>query len=254
MSWLFAVAVFACAAPVSAAPPATEKFEPQDEPPEHRQDFRFTTPKASVAVRFGWLFRTEGSDAYDLFQNSLTIEPGAFDSPQVEVDVARWLSTRTDLVIGLGYNRVEIASEARDFASRFSPTQLTELKEISLTGSYKYYLGSRGRQVGQLAWVSSRAVPYVGAGVGVARYRLHQSGVFVDADSMETFGATLESEGWAPLVKLFGGVDLRIGRSVFLSFEGRYRWGSAELSNDFRDFERFDLSGFSATVGILVVL
>ena len=54
----------------------------------------------------------------------------------------------------------------------------------------------------------------------------------------------------APTVHVLGGVDVKLGRKMFLTVEGRYAWADAKLKDDFIGFDPIDLTGFGVTAGI----
>ena len=54
-------------------------------------------------------------------------------------------------------------------------------------------------------------------------------------------------------VELFGGVDIRLMRRLFLTLDGRYVWASGDLGRSWVDFDPIDLSGFRMAAGINIV-
>jgi hypothetical protein len=103
-----------------------------------------------------------------------------------------------------------------------------------------------------LAWIPSRAAVYVGAGGGAQHYQFKQSGDFIDMETMDVFNDQYVSKGWAPLGQALAGVDYTLTPRFALTAEGKYVWSSAQLSRDFSNFQRLDLSGFTTTAGITV--
>jgi hypothetical protein len=83
-------------------------------------------------------------------------------------------------------------------------------------------------------------------------YRFTQQGEFVDFQTNDIFRDHLESSGWAPTVQGLAGVDLTLTPRLALTGEARYSWARAQLSDAFVGFDRIDLSGTSATVGLTV--
>ncbi len=124
---------------------------------------------------------------------------------------------------------------------------------MNLTGSVRYALRDRGREVGQLAYVPRRVVPFVGAGGGALWYRLEQTGDFVDFVDLSVFRSTFDSNGWAPTAHVLGGVDVRVARRLLVTVDGRYQWAAAALNNTWVDFDPIDLSGFRLTGGLTIV-
>jgi hypothetical protein len=49
---------------------------------------------------------------------------------------------------------------------------------------------------------------------------------------------------------VFGGVDVRVYKRLYVSVEGRYLWSNGTPDRDFIDFDPIDLAGLKATVGL----
>jgi hypothetical protein len=167
------------------------------------------------------------------------------------------LSSRADVVIGLDFSRAAVASEYRDLVdnNRLPIEQTTSLKELNLTGSIRFALSPRGREISQLAWVPRQVVPYAGAGGGMLWYQFRQSGDFVDVldPRMSIFPDTFTAEGWTPSAHVFGGVDVQVYRRLYITLDGRYIWAAGELGDDFENFDPIDLAGFRFGAGINVI-
>jgi hypothetical protein len=227
----------------------------QGAPP--RPDFLFGRPDASIALRGGWVFARAGSDLYEFVERELTIDKNDFNSANFATDFGIALSSRTDAVIGLEYSQTSVASEYRDFVdnNRLPIEQTTSLKSLNLTGSIRFALVPRGREISRLAWVPRSVVPYVGAGGGMVWYRFQQDGDFIDAldPRLAVFSDTFTADGWTPSALVFGGVDVRVYRRLYLTLDGRYVWAAGDLGTDFENFDPIDLAGFRFGAGINVV-
>ena len=158
------------------------------------------------------------------------------------------------MVGGFDFSQASKDSEYRDFVDnqRLPIRQSTQLSEMNISGSVKFALTPRGREISSRAWIPAAVTPYVGAGAGALRYEFEQDGDFIDVDSpsMEIFSDRFKSSGWSPTAHLFGGVDVRVYKRLYVSAEGRYLWSKATLDSDFIRFEPLDLAGFKATAGI----
>jgi hypothetical protein len=218
-------------------------------------DFLFGRPNGSVGIRGSWIFSRAGSDWYDFVTDHLTIDKGAFNAPAVTFEVGFFLTPRIDIVAGVDMSNASTSSEYRAFVdnNRLPITQQTDLRGTTVSGSFKYALVTRGHEVGSVAWVPSRVVPYIGAGGGAQWYRLRQQGDFVDAFDSSIFRDLFESSGWAPSVHVFGGGDIQLHRRLYLTVEARYQWAAGELGPDFIDFDPIDLSGLRVGTGINIV-
>ena len=100
-------------------------------------------------------------------------------------------------------------------------------------------------------YVPARVVPYVSAGIGITWYSFRQSGDFVDYQSLDVFGTTLESSAWAPSAYGALGVEYSVRARTSVVAEARYDAASARMSSDFSGFNRIDLSGVAATLGLM---
>jgi hypothetical protein len=217
--------------------------------------FLFHTPRGVASVRVSWLRPSANSDIFTFVQQHLTLDRRDFNRPAIIVESGLALSPRVDLLGGVEYSKSTAASEYRDFVDnlRRPIVQRTDLNLINLTGSVKFSLLPKGQSVSRLAWVPRGFVPFVGAGGGMAWYRLTQFGDFVDFQDFGVFTDSFRSDGAAPAAHAFGGVDLRVWRGVALTMEGRYVWAHADLGTDFTGFEPIDLSGLRLSSGVSVV-
>jgi hypothetical protein len=225
--------------------------------PSSPPDFFFGRPGASLAVRGGWMFARAGSDLFTFVQEHLTVDKSDFNTATFASDLGIALSSRADAVIGLDFSRASVASEYREFVdnNRLPIEQTTSLRELDLTGSIRFALSPRGREISQLAWVPSSVIPYIGAGGGMLWYEFQQRGDFVDEldDPPSIFADTFTAGGWTPSVHLLAGVDVKVYRRLYLTLDGRYVWATGELGSDFENFDPIDLAGFRFGAGINLV-
>jgi hypothetical protein len=221
-------------------------------PPAPTADFLFGRPNVSVGVRGSWVFASASSDLFDFVTRHLTLDKENFNRPAFAADVAFSLTRRLQVEAGVELTRMQRGSEYRDFVDNnlLPIEQTTSLNTTHLMGGVRYALGPRGREVSRLVWVPSKVVPYVGAGAGAVFYEFRQYGDFVDFVDNSIFYESFRSNGWAPTAHVFGGVDLQLYRSLYVTVQGRYTKASGTLGPDFIDFEPLDLSGFRMSAGI----
>ena len=253
--WLSAVLVLVLGAGANAAPAGEQDRPASIQVPQANPDFLFGRPEGSVSVRGSWVFSRASSDWYDFVSDQLTIDKGAFSAPGVGFDVGVSLTPRLDVVGGLDYNFKKINSEYRRLVdnNRLPITQLTDMRGVNLSGSLKYALTPRGREVGRLAWVPNAVVPFVGAGGGVYWFRLRQTGDFVDYVDLSVFTDRFEAAGWTPSAHVFGGADIQLVNRLYLTMEARYLWAAGQLGSTWIDFDPIDLSGFRLSTGINIL-
>ena len=228
--------------------PMTGGAQPSSQTP----DFLFGRPGASIGVRGEWLLARAESEVFDFTSDLLTLEKSDFNAPGIGVDFGVPLGSRLDALFGVDFTRAIALSEYREFTDTndLPIEQQTALSQLNLTGSVEFALIPRGREIGQYAWISSSVIPYLGGGGGFLWYRFEQEGDFVDFLDLSIFVERLQSSGWTPSAHVFGGVDIKLTRRLYLSTEARYVWADAELKQDFVGFDRIDLTGLRITAGV----
>jgi hypothetical protein len=215
-------------------------------------DFLFGRPHGTVAVRAGWMKARAGSDLFTFVQNQLTVNRKDFNAPAVGIDLDLAISPRASAVAGFEFSGSSKSSEYRKFVdnNRLPIKQTTTLNELNLSGSLKFALAPRGREVSRHAWIPSTVTPFVGAGGGLMHYRFSQDGDFVDFVDLSVFSHSFNSSGWGPSAHVFAGVDVKAWRRIYFSGEARYLWSHGNLGKDFSGFNPIDLNGFKMTGGV----
>ena len=215
-------------------------------------DFLFGKPNGTIAFRSGWKFARAGSDLFTFVQDQLTVDRKDFNAPALGLDLDFDVTPRLSAGGGFEFAASSTNSEYRHFVdnNRLPINQTTQLREWNLSGSVKFALTPRGREISSHAWIPSSVTPYVGAGGGALRYEFTQDGDFVDFVDSSVFPKTFTSAGWAPSAHVFGGIDVKAWRRIYFSGEARYLWSHATLDRDFSGFDPIDLTGFKLTGGI----
>jgi opacity protein-like surface antigen len=218
--------------------------------------YLFHRPDVTLSVRGGYSRADAKSDVFDEVTSILTLDRRDFSGLTVGGDLAVHAGNRVDVVFAGGYSRSSHKSEFRDFVDNndLPIEQTTTFERIPITANLRINLSEPGRAVGSLAWIPNRVVPYVGAGVGAMRYRFRQEGDFVDFNTNAVFPSTLESSGWAFVGQAMAGVDYNFTSKLGLSLDARYLHAKGELDSSFKGYDRIDLSGLTATVGLSVRL
>jgi hypothetical protein len=231
------------AAPAAAQAPAAPRPSP---------DFLFGPPDGSVSIRGSWLFARAGSDWYDFVTNHLTLDTKDFNAPGIALDVSIALRPRIDVQFGFDFSNARTASEYRDFVdnNRLPINQSTRVRAVNLSGNIRVALTERGREVSRFAWVPRRVVPYAGGGGGAMWFDVNQAGDFVDFVDLSIFTDVFRSRGWTPSGQAFAGVDVRLFKQLYVTFDGRYLWAAGRLGQEWIDFDPIDLAGFRLSGGV----
>jgi hypothetical protein len=220
-----------------------------------RPDFLFSQPKVSLTVRTGLQqFRAQGQ-FYDFVIREFSVEREDFRGAGLGVEFGFAASDRIELLFAMDGGGVQVSTESRDWEEADgSPIRQDTRVRVgpAAQAGVRLLLIPRGESLTQLAWAPNSIVPFVSGGAGYTAYSLRQWGDFVDAQAAEIFAADFVSSGGTALAFAGGGVDIKVGRSLYAVFEGRYQWSSAELAGDFARFEPLDLSGLRLTAGLSV--
>ena len=240
---------------VSVASPAVAQNRLPPPNPRPAPDFFFRPPQGSIALRGSFLFPRAGSDWYDFVTDQLTLDASDFKAPEFAMDVGVAIGSRVEAIAGFEASKTNTRSEYRRFVdnNRLPIEQATSVQLLNFTGSVKVPLLSRGREISSLAWVPRTVVPYAGAGAGVLRYQVEQTGDFIDYVDLSVFSDVFRSRGWTPSAQVFAGVDVRVFRRLYVTFDGRYRWASGDLGQEWINFDPIDLAGAHVSAGVNIV-
>ncbi len=216
-------------------------------------DFLFAAPKGALTLRLGAMLPRAGSDVFSYTEPQLTVKHSDFYAPLIGAQFSFKVTPRFDFLLDGAWTRSSTRSEYIHYLDNNTRPieQWTRFIQVPLTAGFKAYLTPRGRQIGHFAWVPTRVTPFVGAAGGIVWHRFQQTGDFVDETSanLDVFSNTYTSSGWSPTVQLLGGTDVALGRRTALNVEARWGWSSADMGQQFADFQKIDLAGLQATVG-----
>ncbi|HKA57092.1 MAG TPA: hypothetical protein VKD28_00630 [Gemmatimonadales bacterium] len=224
--------------------------------PSHAQragdGFLFHPPGGSWTWRGGFAYADANSDVFAFVTDQLTIDRLDFASATIGTSLAIRLSGLNDLVFDVGYSNISHGSEFRDWVDNNDQPieQTTSLRRIPVTVGLRQYITSRGRAIGQFAWIPSARALYVGVGGGMMEYKFSQVGDFIDFKTLNVFHDEFVSQGWTPAAYGAAGLDIGLGTFTMLTTEVRYTWAKAPMSADFEGFNKIDLSGPSVTAGL----
>ena len=223
-------------------------------PGKAQDGFMFKPPSMTLEFRVGRSMPSASSDIYDELTSVLTLDRHDFAATSFAGNAAFRATSQADFVIGIGYAKSRASSESRDYIGTddLPIFQETELKRLPITAGMRFYPMKRGEALGNYAYIPSRVTPYVGAGIGLMRYSLHQTGEFVDSEDLSIFADELTSQGSAALAYGEAGAGLWLNQRVGLVGDARYTWSKSGLRGDFEKFEDIDLRGFQASAGFAV--
>jgi hypothetical protein len=218
-------------------------------------DFLFSPKRFSLAFHIGLDVPRQQSDVYDFLKDELTLESRDFRALLFGGDLSVRLSDRADIFLSVDTARSDTDSEYRRFVdnANLPIEQNTTLRQTTSTVGLRLYLLPRGERVGSYAYLPRRFQPYVGGAVGFNRWHLQQTGDFVDFQTLAVFPDYFFATGTAMTAEALAGTHVGLTRWLQLSLEGRYRFGSDDLSDDFVGFDPIDLSGPSGLVALRLV-
>lgn len=219
-----------------------------------RPEYLLRQPVASVTIHGGFAQPGGNSELWAFSFRELTFERGDLGGLSGGLDVAVALGSRWDVVAGLGRMWSRHGSEFREWVDQDDQPieQTTRLQRSTIGAGLRYQLRSRGRSIGSYAFIPSAFRPWIGAGLGQMHYRFEQAGDFVDFETLAVFPETFRSEGWTTFAQASVGAGWAVSPRYDLSAELRYVGARGELGAEFEGFDKLDLSGVNAHVGLTV--
>jgi hypothetical protein len=258
MSAARALVAAAAAAAVTTAAPLRAQRVPRDTayPDAARADtLRADTAelaRVSLSVHYG-TFRPAGrSELYALVDRALAPGAGALRprlaGGAMHVRVAGPWYVR----LGAEAGGSSVASASRALPAGAAPdAAVRQHTTFDLAAVY-----SLGAEWQALRWRAARpdapdrARLVVGAGAGLARYRLRQWGDFVDAERRVGFGEDFRSDGRGAVRYASAALEVPVTRGVGVQGTVRRQAGSAPMRADYATFDRLDLGGTRLDVGL----
>jgi hypothetical protein len=181
----------------------------------------------------------EGGRSNDVLVNNLStfeFQIEDFDSATFGGEWLVALGSRAEAGLGLGFYSDSVDSNYRDLVHEDGRLieQEFKLRIVPFTATFRFLPLGR----------SAAIQPYIGAGVGLFRWRYSESGEWVDFDST-IFRETYIGSGGAAGPVILGGVRFGLG-SWDLGGEIRYQDAEGDLPDD-QGFsgEKIDLKGFN---------
>ena len=208
--------------------------------------------RIGVSARYGELRPAARSEAFSLIDRALAPGSGALRPRLVGGELHVRVIGRWGLLLGAeaGGSTAASVSRVRPASGSGDVRQQTSLDLTSVQYVGAEWQALRWRGAGRDA--SDRARVVLGAGGGVARYRLRQWGDFVDAERAVAFPDDFRSAGRGGFGYASAGVEVPLRRWVALQAELRRQAGSAPMSADYATFDRLDLGGTRFGVGVLL--
>jgi hypothetical protein len=192
-------------------------------------------------VRFGLLEPSGGSDGWDNVFEGFTGNPSELRDFVWGTDVLWRTGRNTGFLFGASFYRGKTTSAYEDWvASDGSEVRHTTTLEMAdLTAAFVFRFGR------------SAVRPYLGLGGGFLWYTLTDEGNFIDFSSpgQPVFYAWYGAEATTFEAFALGGLEIPINPAWALLVEGRYRYASDTLGQDFSGFGELDLSGWELTGG-----
>lgn len=218
--------------------------------------YLFGEPRVRVSARAGYSLATAGSDLFTELTDQFILSKRDFSAVSFGGEVGYQATPRVELSVSVDYAGSRKGSEYRRLVDNNNQPieQTTRFVRVPVMANARLSLVAPGRQVGRLAWIPTRVVPWIGVGGGAVWYRFSQVGDFVDAQTKNVNFDALESDGLTVGAQVMAGVDVGITSRVALTADVRSVWARGALGRDYSGYERLDLSGVAATLGLTLRL
>jgi opacity protein-like surface antigen len=147
------------------------------------------------------------------------------------------------LMFSASYYTTTVTESYRFFADNLNGPIRHDTSIDIASGSIAYVLFPAGTH--------TPVMPYLGGGVGIYGWRLHEDGDFVDTNHNNViFGSTFADSGTAFGYFFVAGLEVPVTRHVALLVDARYTKSHDNLGHDLSGFGRLDLSGGQVAGGV----
>jgi hypothetical protein len=207
------------------------------------------TDRVSVVAHIGLLAPAGGSQLFTLLDDALTPGASALRPRMLGAELRVRLRPRWSLLAGWEGGGRTLAT-----SSRVQPPtgSRTVVQQTQLDVTAAQYVGIQWQAWRWRGTTTDRARLHLGAGGGVARYQLRQWGEFVDVARVLRFEDDLRSSGRGGFGFASAAVEVPIGDWFAVQGDVRRQLGSAPMNADYASFDRLDLTGTRASLGVVV--
>lgn len=207
--------------------------------------------------RFGGFFPEADSDFWSTNQDLFTLDDSDFDDAVVGLTFVSAVTNHLEVGFNVDFYDKTVVSAERGFVDEFGFPILhdTRLQTMPMIVDLRVIPGGRFGVRGSRGQHRVRQpVFYLGGGLGVNYWEYEEIGDFVDDsfDPPEIFFDRLQDDGFAFAAQALAGLELPLGHSWSLLFEGRYTWSDDDLGDDLAGFGTLDLDGAAVYVGFSV--
>jgi opacity protein-like surface antigen len=166
-----------------------------------------------------------------------------FDDIVLGIDYTRRLGDRLRLIAGGSFYEGESDQAYFDFVDGAGNDifHTTTLRLDTATVALAFNLAGPGASV----------IPYIGAGGGLYAWELEENGDFIDFDVFppEIFSGSFIDDGVTLGWFWTAGIEVPVSSSFIVFAQGRWHDAEDDLSGDFQDLGKLDLSGVEVTGG-----
>ena len=194
-----------------------------------------------LRFRLGVFEPSGRSDGWDGVFEGFTGQPSDLQDVAWGIDYLWRFGGHTGVLFGSSFYSGKSTSSYEDWvaADGSEVSHTTGLETWDVTAILLYRFGNGAVR------------PYLGIGGGFVWYRLTDQGSFIDFGDpdLPVFSAWYGAEGSSFEAVGLAGVEIPISYRWSVLVEGRYRWASDTLSQDYGGFGDLDLSGYEITGG-----
>lgn len=198
-------------------------------------------------LKIGLFYPSMNSDLWEDNMNNLALNKQDMQAAYYGIEYEHFINRNVSFTLEGGYYEKEHYTFYRDYEYEDGSNinQNISLEMASLEANFKIY------PIGY----QQRFYPYLGAGGGIYYWKYKQWGDFIDfTNDTVSENEYAESSVYSPGFNVKGGMVMRFSRGLGVFVEGRYQYVKGNLSSAFEGFEKFDLSGFSLSVGMSLFL
>ena len=212
--------------------------------PALAQPRRSGPPRGALQVRIGWFMPSGSSDFWDATEDVFTLDTSDLDGFVLGFSYVRSINNELEVGLNVDFYDERARSQYRDWVDEngFPIFHDTKLGLIPWTVDVRFIPGGRYRLRPGGRFIR-KPLFYIGGGVGFVWWEYEEVGDFLDFDfdPPEIFGSRFSDDGVTFEAHALAGVEVPVGQSINLMFEGRYSVAEDDLRGDFAGLAETDL-------------
>ncbi len=196
-------------------------------------------PSSAFQFRVGGFFPAGGGQLWNADEQIFTLDHSDFNDGVLGFSYIHGVNNNFEVGFNVDFYDSTVGSIDRGFpaAGDLHPSHDTNLQLTPVTVDFRFLPAGRYSYRGKGKYRVHHPVPYLGAGFGMNFWRYEEEGYFIflntDTGLYESQFDHTKDDGTAFEAHVLAGLELPMGPTWSMVFEGRYSWARARVGNSY---------------------